>query len=240
MEEFLNDLTDDLDAYLLEAEDRVEDLTDAVLQQVRGDDLTDADLNFWAIAVAIALESELRRLQTFLDQRRQILAQEFGEDRVPVSIRRQAANMAQANTALVAAGIHVKTQESITAGLRGTDLADSIRDVIQQEISSFVKSMDTTVSLFDRLAIREVGETQDGLWIYAGPADNRNRPFCADIVRRKVAFTNSGIDKLNTHPLLAAYVPPNVSILCGGYRCRHVWWPITRAEASAQNLTVES
>lgn len=240
MEEFLNDLSDDLDAYLLEAEDRIDELTDAVLEQVSGDDLTDADLMFWAAAVAIALAPEIQRLQIFLDRRRSILAQEFGEDRVPVAVRRQATTMAQANSTQVAAGVHVKTQESIVAGLRGEDLANSIRDVVKQEVTTFVRTADTTVSLFDRVAIREVGETLDGLWIYAGPADNRNRPFCADIVRRKVAFTDSGIDKLNTHPLLAAYVPPNVSILCGGYRCRHVWWPITKAQASQQGLTVES
>ena len=240
MDEFLNGLSADLDAFLEDMQGRVEAMTDDILTQVEEDNLSRSDLMFWATAVAIALGPELRRLNTFMSSRSLKIAEQFGDDELARTYRRKAMLMADANIGIAAAAINAKTQETVIAGVRGRELADGIRTIIEQEMADFVKSMDTTVSLFDRIAIRDVGETRDNLWIYMGPADNRNRKFCADIVRRKVAFTPSGIEKLNEHPDLHKYVPPNVSVLCGGYGCRHVWWPVSNDYVQQAGLRIES
>lgn len=239
MEEFLTGLSADLDAYLEGTEGRAQSISDDVLARMTADELRDADLAFWAIAVLIALEGEFRRLKRFLANRGRKLADEFGEERLSYAFSRRAEQMAKANAEVAAASIHAKTREAIIAGLRGRDLADGLRATIEQEMVDFMRSLDTVVSMFDRIAIRSIGEMAGDLWIYAGPADNRNRAFCRDIVRRKSAFTPSGIDKLNSHPDLHKYVPPNVSVLCGGYGCRHVWWPVSRQYVERNQLEVE-
>ncbi len=239
MEEFLNGLSADLDAFLEGADERAQAAADKMLENMTWGELNSADLTFWAIAVNIALETEFRRLKGFLASRGKALAQEFGDERLSYAFSRRAEQLAKANADMAAASIHAKTREAIIAGLRGKDLANGLRDTIEKELVDFIKSLDTVVSVFDRIAIREVGDNGKDLWIYAGPADNRNRAFCADIVRRKSAFTASGIDKLNAHPSLHKYVPPNVSILCGGYGCRHVWWPVSEQYVKRNNLAVE-
>jgi hypothetical protein len=234
MDEFLNELSTDLDAFLEDMQGRVEDMSDSILTQVEEDNLSRSDLMFWAAAVAIALAPELRRLNTFMASRSLKIAEQFGDDELARTYRRKAMLMAEANIGIAAAAINAKTQETVIAGVRGRELADGIRTIIEQEMADLVKSMDTIVS------IRVVGETRDNLWLYVGPADSRNRKFCADIVRRKVAFTPSGIEKLNEHPDLHKYVPPNVSILCGGYGCRHVWWPVSEDYVQQAGLRIES
>ena len=165
MDEFLNELSADLDAFLEDMQGRVEAMTDDILTQVEEDNLSRSDLMFWAAAVAIALGPELRRLNTFMSSRSLKIAEQFGDDELARTYRRKAMLMADANIGIAAAAINAKTQETVIAGVRGRELADGIRTIIEQEMADFVKSMDTTVSLFDRIAIRDVGETRDNLWI---------------------------------------------------------------------------
>lgn len=187
----------------------------------------DIDTWWWLTAIGIVLESLLRDFQRNLSQR-YVSYFDFGlETKVPYSPTKK---LVEGYMTEAAAGIDVQTRQSILNGLRGEDLGSGVRSAVEKEIKDFIDALDTAFSIHDRIAMRNLGEEEverfQDYWIYAGPADNRNRAFCGDIVRRNSVFTSRGIEKLNAHPDLHKYVPPNVGIMCGGHGCRHVWLPV--------------
>ena len=63
---------------------------------------------------------------------------------------------------------------------------------------------------------------------YVGPVDERNRPFCAEMMKARRVFRREDIDKmsdLNVNPI----GPTNYSIFewRGSYNCRHKWIQLT-------------
>lgn len=121
---------------------------------------------------------------------------------------------------------------------RRTGFKQAVSDLLDPE--SLAQEFNQALILWDRIVLDRIGDLkEDPLWVYDGPADKRNRPFCAEIVRLPRAYTREQIEKLNSHPLLADYVPPNVFMLCGGYNCRHVFLPVSRAFADQNGLEVQ-
>lgn len=117
-----------------------------------------------------------------------------------------------------------------TSGLReAIDAAATMSDIVDVFHNAML-TWERTV--LDRVA------PDDPVFIYDGPVDSKNRPFCADIAPRPRAYTRRAIEDLNGHPLLHSYVPPNVFTFCGGYNCRHLWLPMTRATAEERELEI--
>lgn len=104
------------------------------------------------------------------------------------------------------------------------------------------ESISTALLMWERIVLDKIADLMgdDTVFMYAGPLDEKNRPFCRDIVSKPNAYSRRAIERLNSHPLLHNYVPPNVFTLCGGRNCRHVWLPISTTHATAQGLTVLS
>lgn len=66
------------------------------------------------------------------------------------------------------------------------------------------------------------------LYLYSGPDDNLDRPFCDVCVG--YAFTKKQIAALNNNQGLA------VTTHCGGYNCRHEWVPVPVTFVERQNI----
>lgn len=197
----------------------------------------DIDTWWWLTAIKIALEEPIRDFRRNLGERYQSYADYGLEKSVPYEPTK---GLMESHLMSAATGMDIKTRESILNGLRGPELGEAIRDAVEKEVKEFIDALDTVFSIHDRIAMRELGdELGRTLWVYAGPADNRNRAFCGDIVRRDSVFTMSGIEKLNEHPDLHAYVPPNVFTMCGGHGCRHLWIPVANGSPIVKERTVE-
>lgn len=115
-------------------------------------------------------------------------------------------------------------------------------EVLEQAEKVFADYMHQRVSvavmvwqrLVVEVAARDVLKGQDWLWEYVGIRDTRNREFCASVLDMKRVFDDEQVQELNDHPDLHNYVPPNVRTLCGGYGCRHLFLPVSPAEAGAR------
>ena len=68
----------------------------------------------------------------------------------------------------------------------------------------------------------------DLVYVYVGPKDAKNRPFCQQWVGK--AATNP--TTLNNGQDLP------VEDYCGGYNCRHSWAPTLREDAVAQGIVI--
>lgn len=138
-------------------------------------------------------------------------------------------------TALIAS----KAQEMAASG-HSDGFVDVAQEIIDKAKERMAEDIATAMTMWERIVLNKIGDLMGSpVFVYAGPLDEKNRPFCRDIVSKKVAYTKSGINKLNAHPLLHSYVPPNVFTLCGGRNCRHVFLPISREAAVSQDLEIE-
>ena len=117
---------------------------------------------------------------------------------------------------------------------------EAVGSLLDRQVDRIVEKFGQALLVWDRAVLDRISELQaeEPVWVYSGPQDKKNRPFCSAIVRLPRAYTRQGIENLNAHPLLADYVPPNVFMLCGGYNCRHAFIPVSRGFASANGLEV--
>jgi hypothetical protein len=75
---------------------------------------------------------------------------------------------------------------------------------------------DTAVSTYARqIEQLNADGTDDELFVYVGPFDQKNRDFCEQRVGK--VFTRAEIDAMDNEQL------PDVFISGGGYNCRHTW-----------------
>lgn len=92
------------------------------------------------------------------------------------------------------------------------DIADQL-EVTQRQARTIY---DTAVSTFSRqIEQLNADGTDDELFVYVGPFDEKNREFCEERVGR--VFTRADIDEMDNGQL------PDVFITGGGYNCRHTW-----------------
>lgn len=84
---------------------------------------------------------------------------------------------------------------------------------------------DTSLRAFDRQCQWQTAdEVGVDLFRYAGPADKKNRPFCAARVGKE--FTRKEIGAMSNGSSQFA----SVKTMMGGPRCRHYWLPIVSPE----------
>lgn len=113
--------------------------------------------------------------------------------------------------------------ESVLAGADSGAIREAVAAEVERSLGKVTATGADTLGMADRVVLGGLGLPY---FLYDGPADAKNRPFCADIVRRRTVFTPRGVQALNNHPDLHKYVPPNVAVLCGGVNCRHLWLPL--------------
>ena len=117
---------------------------------------------------------------------------------------------------------------------------EAVENLLESRVGTLVEQFGQALLVWDRAVLDRVADLQPEppVWVYSGPADKKNRPFCRVIVRAPRAYTREAIERLNEHPDLDSYVPPNVFMLCGGFNCRHVFLPISREHAKSSGLEV--
>jgi hypothetical protein len=93
-------------------------------------------------------------------------------------------------------------------------LIAEMEQVIEDSAAHASTIYDTALSEFVQTSkILGADNTPDEAWLYAGPIDNRIRPFCLARVGR--VFSRAEIDQWDNGQL------PNPMITRGGYNCRH-------------------
>ena len=98
-----------------------------------------------------------------------------------------------------------------------TDLYDEI-DASEAQIGTLY---DTSVSIFGRqVEALQAGEDPDTPFLYAGPADQKTRPFCRFRVGK--VFTRAAIDNMDNGQI------DNVFLTGGGYNCRHTFLEVSK------------
>jgi hypothetical protein len=109
------------------------------------------------------------------------------------------------------------------------DLLIDLEDVLDLSREGARRIYDTAVATFSR-QVDQIGTsgTPDELFLYAGPADTRTRPFCRARVGK--VFTRADIDAMDNGQL------PNVLLTGGGYNCRHAWKAVSAFDQELLDL----
>ena len=68
---------------------------------------------------------------------------------------------------------------------------------------------------------------------YIGPVDDRNRKFCADMMRKNKIYRIEDIESLS-NPEFGAY---NIFLFRGSYNCRHAWVRLIYKKEGSMNIT---
>ena len=116
-----------------------------------------------------------------------------------------------------------------------SDLIDGVAEKVGASVTKAAAAVDASVMAAGRTAvIRAATEAADGIvnlvYLYSGPKDSRNRPFCRLHVGK--ALTESGIAQADNGQGLP------VDAFAGGYNCRHVWSPMTLTEAQRRKIEI--
>lgn len=222
------------DNFLEDSLSRVETLVHMGLDELQDGDIEENDLQRWLVIIHFLLDDFFEQVP--FGQRQVVLEHGLQVTNVVVPLRTLSERF-HARVEQVAAAIRVRVAEGKLGGLLGEDLLESIQQAVAKQVRDFIWDLDTLMSVYDRLFMRQVtAQVDDARWAYDGPRDSRNRVFCRSVLDQKQTFDERGIEKLNLHPDLHAYVPPNVMTLCGGYGCRHMFVPVTKEQAQIRGL----
>jgi len=237
MQQMFEALALSADAFLEKELGRVDDLTQRILDEATAEDIEKNEITWWLLIIHSILDDVIERMP--FDRRRQLLEEGMkGSAEVPVE---EIVSRSYARIDLVAASIRARVAEGKIGGLLGEDLIEAIEQALSKGIADFIRDLDTSLTMYDRLFMASLAEGMDNhRWQYAGPRDLKNRLFCAEVLDAKQAYTDNGVEELNNHPSLHPYVSPNVRTLCGGYGCRHVFVPVTRTQAEKEGLQWDS
>jgi hypothetical protein len=144
----------------------------------------------------------------------------------------------QANTvAQLEGAIQAVAGQAITRGLFGVSglkfgaLVETLTDKLEQSIGNATSIGNTAVSTFYRTAsersfaiIAKDLPAQVLRYLYLGPKDKLERPFCKHLTDANKSYTREQIDKMNNHqfPVGSCFVT------AGGWNCRHAFSLSTR------------
>jgi len=104
------------------------------------------------------------------------------------------------------------------------DILDDLFNALDEDTGVIHTLFDTQVSTFGRqveaLAVADLPADQP--FLYVGPNDQKNRPFCREHVGH--VMTRAAIEGLDNGQL------PNPFVTGGGYNCRHSWLAVESQE----------
>jgi hypothetical protein len=127
-------------------------------------------------------------------------------------------------------------RDAVSRGITsGGSLADVIEEVRARLSTTYVRAsaaVDAAIMAVGRRAVvsaaRELEGELDLIYVYVGPRDAKNRPFCRQWVGK--AVTDPA--RLDNGQGLPA------DDYCGGYNCRHSWAPTTVETAVAEGIEI--
>ena len=127
-------------------------------------------------------------------------------------------------------------REAVARGITsGGSLADVVEDVRARLATTWLRAkaaVDAAIMAAGRRTVisaaREAEEELDLVYVYVGPRDAKNRPFCQAWVGKAVTDP-SRLDNGQGLP---------VDDYCGGYNCRHSWAPTPLETAIAEGIRV--
>jgi hypothetical protein len=127
-------------------------------------------------------------------------------------------------------------RDAVSRGITsGGSLADVIEEVRARLSTTYVRAsaaVDAAIMAVGRRAVvsaaRELDGELDLVYVYVGPRDAKNRPFCKLWVGK--AVTNPA--RLDNGQGLPA------DDYCGGFGCRHSWAPTTVETAVAEGIEI--
>jgi hypothetical protein len=127
-------------------------------------------------------------------------------------------------------------REAVARGIAsGGSLADVIEEVRQRLATTYLRAsaaVDSAIMAVGRRAVvsaaREVEAELDLIYVYVGPRDDKNRPFCRAWVGKAVTDP-ARLDNGQGLP---------VEDYCGGFNCRHSWAPTTVESAVREGIDI--
>ena len=127
-------------------------------------------------------------------------------------------------------------RDAVSRGITsGGSLADVIEEVRARLSTTYLRAsaaVDAAIMAVGRRAVvsaaRELEGELDLIYVYVGPRDAKNRPFCRQWVGK--AVTDPA--RLDNGQGLPA------DDYCGGYNCRHSWAPTTVETAVAEGIEI--
>jgi hypothetical protein len=127
-------------------------------------------------------------------------------------------------------------REAVARGIASSgSLADVVEDVRARLATTYQRAsaaVDAAIMAAGRHAImaaaREVEGDLDLVYVYVGPRDDKNRPFCRLWVGKAVTDP-ARLDNGQGLP---------VDDYCGGYNCRHSWAPTPFETAVRENIPI--
>lgn len=127
-------------------------------------------------------------------------------------------------------------REAVARGIAsGGSLADVIEEVRARLATTYLRAsaaVDAAIMAVGRRAVvsaaRDLEGELDLVYVYVGPRDAKNRPFCRTWVGKAVTDP-ARLDNGQGLP---------VDDYCGGYACRHSWAPTTVETAVAEGIEI--
>jgi hypothetical protein len=147
---------------------------------------------------------------------------------LPLDVRQELDQIVNGQTADVVAVFRAANDEIRQAVARGITTGGSLADLVSSvaaKLDTSIKraqfAVDAAVMAAGRRAVVSIaldveeGEGERMVFVYVGPRDQKNRPFCRTWVGKAVVDPRS-LDNGQKLP---------VEDYCGGYNCRHSWAP---------------
>lgn len=156
-----------------------------------------------------------------------------------VDVRRELDAIVNGQVADVVAVFKAAREEMRDAVNRGITSSGSLADVVEEVrarlSTTYLRAsaaVDAAIMAVGRRSViaaaREVEGELDLVYVYVGPRDSKNRPFCRQWVGK--AVTNpTRLDNGQGLP---------VDDYCGGYNCRHSWAPTTVETAVRDGIEI--
>ena len=127
-------------------------------------------------------------------------------------------------------------REAVARGITtGGSLADVVEDVRARMATTYLRAkaaVDAAIMAAGRRAVMSAAKQVEGaldlVYVYVGPRDDKNRPFCKAWVGKAVTDP-ARLDNGQNLP---------ADDYCGGFNCRHSWAPTPLETAVAEGIRV--
>jgi hypothetical protein len=158
---------------------------------------------------------------------------------LPLSVREELDAIVSGQVGEVVATFKAAVPEMREAVARGIASSGSLADVVEEVRARLATTyqrasaaVDAAIMAAGRRAVMSAAREVEGelglVYVYVGPKDQKNRPFCARWVGKAVSDP-SGLDNGQGLP---------VDDYAGGYRCRHSWAPTPVETAVREGIKI--